>query len=97
MENVGEAKDDNTAYDIEEITKGQDRHQLVEITPLGEEPEDKTEVTSYSKTTNDDLMIKRMLSFRFKSNQKQICSLWTVNFPQMQYLGITRNIHPLII
>ena len=55
MENIGNAKDYNTGDDVEEITEGQNTHELVEIAPLGKEPEDKAEVASNAKNTNKNL------------------------------------------
>ena len=46
---VGDPKDDNTRDDVEEITKGQDTHKLVEIVSLVDEPEDQTDISHNSK------------------------------------------------
>ena len=53
--NAGDAKDDNTRDDVEEITEGQNTHKLVKIVLLADEPKDQTEITNYTKKTNKDL------------------------------------------
>ena len=55
LEDVGDAKDDNTWDDVEEIKERQDTHELVEIVPLTNEPEDETDIANNTENTNDDL------------------------------------------
>ena len=52
---VGNAEDDNAGDDVEEITKGQNTHELVEIVFLADEPEDQTEITNNAKNANKNL------------------------------------------
>ena len=56
-ENIGDAKDDNTGDDVEEITEGQDTHKLVEVIPLAAEPEDEADIANNTENTNHDLKI----------------------------------------
>ena len=52
---VRDAKDDHTSDDVEEITEGQDTHQLVEIVLLFKEPDDQTKVANNAQDSNKDL------------------------------------------
>ena len=52
---VGDAKDDTTRDDVEEITKGQDTHELVEIVLLPPEPDDQADVPNNAKNSNQHL------------------------------------------
>ena len=52
---VGDPKDDTTRDDVEEITKGQDTHELVEIVSLPTEPNNHTKVANNSKKPNQNL------------------------------------------
>ena len=52
LKHVRDAKDDNTSNDVEEITKGQDTHKLVEIVFLVDEPKDQTDISYNSKQSN---------------------------------------------
>ena len=58
LENIWHAKDDNTGDDVEEITKGQDTHKLMESILLAAEPEDEADIANNTKNTNCDLNIK---------------------------------------
>ena len=55
---VWDAKDDNTWDDVEEIKEGKDPHQVVEIVPLGSEPDDETGVANNTQNTKQDLGAK---------------------------------------
>ena len=55
MNDIRDAKDDNTGYDVEKITEGKDFHQVVEIVPLGFAPDDEADVANYAQNTNQDL------------------------------------------
>ena len=52
---VRDAKDDHTGDYIKEIAGGKDTHQVVEIVPLGSEPEDEADVAHYAQDTKQDL------------------------------------------
>ena len=54
-EYVRNTKDDHTGDDVEEITEGQDTHQLVEIVLLFNEPYDQTKVANNARDSNKDL------------------------------------------
>ena len=47
--------DANAGDDVEEITECKDSHQVVEIVPLGSEPEDEAGVSNYAQNTKQDL------------------------------------------
>ena len=51
MNNIRDAKDDNTGDDVEEVTEGEDSHQLMEVVPLCSEPDDEADVTYYAQNT----------------------------------------------
>ena len=55
--NAGDAKDDNTGDDVEEITEGQNTHELVEVVSLTAEPEDEADIANNTENTNQDLNI----------------------------------------
>ena len=55
MNNVRDAKDDNTGDDVEKITEGEDSHQLMEVVPLCSEPDDEAGVANYTQNTKQDL------------------------------------------
>ena len=53
LENVGNAEDDNTGDDIEEITEGKDTHELVEVVPLAAEPEDEANIANNTENARE--------------------------------------------
>ena len=56
MKYVWDAKDDNTGDDIKKITKCKGTHQVVEIVPLGSEPDDEVDVSKNTKNTKHSLL-----------------------------------------
>ena len=65
MENIWHAKYDNTGDDVEEITKGQDTHKLMESVPLTAEPEDEAGIANNTENTNHYLNMMSILYFLF--------------------------------
>ena len=55
MNNVRNAKDDNTGDDVEKITEGEDSHQLMEVVPLSSEPDYEAGVAYYTQNTKQGL------------------------------------------
>ena len=52
---AGDAKDENTADDVEEITESKDAHEMVEIILFSEEPNGGEDVANNSKDSHKNL------------------------------------------
>ena len=68
---VRDAKDDYTGDYIKEIAGGKDTHQVVEIVPLGSEPDDEVDVANNTKNTKHDLvdggLVQEVLTIIFRA------------------------------
>ena len=71
---VRDAKDDHTGDYIKEIAGGKDTHQVVEIVPLGSEPDDEAGVSKYTQNTKQDLGDEQS-SRGMKKGEKDVMSL----------------------
>ena len=65
LENIWHAKDDNTGDDVEEITEGQDTHELMESVFLAAEPEDEADIANNTENTNNYLNMMSIHYFLF--------------------------------
>ena len=61
MNNVRDAKDDNTGDDVEEVKDGEDSHQLMEVVPLCSEPDDEAGVANHTQNTKQGLVGNKKL------------------------------------